>query len=253
MYWGRSKVNNNTPRSVTNPPPWANLDPRVLSPIPDKKKREDRWDGSFFRGNSLQRNSNGGSSGAVRRVRPASAGARRRQHDETRGGSILRSQESRKRRPASARERDRGGAYESGRKSGGIGDGDSDAATARNNQNRPPAFGAIRQRGPAEDHACCSAGVSEGGGNLAREKNKQAGGGTGNNNRGSSRSACFVEEREILAGGYRLNDEQESTFREFVTMLVDFDTCSTVQILDDVFREAQLATGLQDFTGCGSD
>ncbi|CAN0571813.1 unnamed protein product, partial [Ectocarpus sp. 12 AP-2014] len=158
-----------------------------------------------------------------------------------------------KRRPASARERDRGGACKSGRKRGGIGDGDSEAATARNDQNRPRTFGAIGQRGPAEDNASYSAGVSEGGGNLKREKNKQVWGETGNNNRGSSRSAYSVEEREILAGDYRLNDEQESTFREFVTMLVDFDTCSTVQILDDVFREAQLATGLQDFTGCGSD
>lgn len=62
-----------------------------------------------------------------------------------------------------------------------------------------------------------------------------------------------AKEMEIIAGSYKLSKRQESTFREFVAMLVDFDACSVVHILDNAFREAQLATGLQDFTGGGVD
>lgn len=263
VYWGRSKVNNNTPRSMTNPPPWANLDPRVLSPIPDKKKRETHWDDSFFRGNCLQRNEIGTGSKAnttTLRKRPASAGVRRGKQEATsaknaghgdgnssnRGGAnkLRRGVKS---RPSSANVRGRGEAY--------AGSGSS-TTTRRDEAARFTAFAANGRRGSRaggmlDYHACSSVG---GGGGLLRRNTTDGGGSTNNvDNSGTNSGAYSVEEREILAGGYRLNSRQEATFREFVAMLVDFDTCSTVNILDDVFREAQLATGLQDFTGCGAD
>ena len=58
---------------------------------------------------------------------------------------------------------------------------------------------------------------------------------------------------EILSGGYNLDDNQESVFREFVALLVDFDSSSAADILRDAFHEAQLASGLHNFTGCGPD
>lgn len=258
VYWGRSKVNNNTPRSMTNPPPWANLDPRVLSPIPDKKKREAHWDDKFFRGNCLQRNELGGSSKttATLRKRPASAGVRRGHQQEatnaknaghgdgssSRGG-VNKLQRGVRSRPSSANVRGRGEAYAGG----GRRDETNSFATLAANGRRGSGADAM-----SDYHACSS--VDGSGGGLLRRKITNRGGSTSsNNNCGKNSDAFSVEEREILAGGYRLNSRQEATFREFVTMLVDFDTCSTVHILDDVFREAQLATGLQEFTGCGAD
>ena len=61
------------------------------------------------------------------------------------------------------------------------------------------------------------------------------------------------EERNIAEGTYTLDETQKATFRTFVAMLVDFDTCIAAQILDDAFIEAQLASGLQDFTGYVDD
>lgn len=251
-------MNNNTPRSMTNPPPWANLDPRVLSPIRDKKKREAHWDDKFFRGNCLKRNVVGGGPKTITtlRKRPASAGVRRGQQEGTGGrnaghgdgsnsrGGVNKLQRGVKSRPSSANVSGRGEAYPGG--------GSSTATARRDETNRFTAFAANGRRGSGADdipdyhHACNSVG----GGGLLRRKITNRVGSTNNNN---DSAACSVEEREILAGGYRLNSRQEATFREFVAMLVDFDTCSTVHILDDAFREAQLATGLQDFTGCGAD
>lgn len=260
-------MNNNTPRSMTNPPPWANLDPRVLSPIPDKKKREAHWDDNFFRGNCLQRSDIGtGSKTNVTapRKRPASAGVRRGKQEATSAknpghgdgnSSISRGGANKLRRgvkcrPSSANVRGRGEAY-------ARGSGSSTTTTRRDETTHFTAFAANERlgsrAGDASDyHACSSVG---GGGGFLRRNTTNGGGSTTTNkdNSGKNSGAYSVEEREILSGGYRLNSRQEATFREFVAMLVDFDTCSTVNILDDVFREAQLATGLQDFTGCGAD
>ncbi len=133
VYWGKSKVNNNTPRSVTNPPPWANLDPRVLSPIPDKKKREARWDESFYRGNCLQRNEV--KAATTLRKRPASAGVRRGQqelahthHGISSDDGLKKSQGRVRRRPSSANERGRHVAYGGGDGGGGGGGGGGDGA-----------------------------------------------------------------------------------------------------------------------------
>lgn len=72
-------------------------------------------------------------------------------------------------------------------------------------------------------------------------------------NGASSNGDLSVEEREIVNGGYTLDCEQKAAFGTFVDMLVNFDTCTMLNIIDDAFREAQSATSLQDFTGCGHD
>ena len=247
VYWGKSKVNNNTPRSVTNPPPWANLDPRVLSPIPDKKTREARWDESFSHGNYLQRTEVKATS---LRKRPASAGVRRRQQEQTithHGKSsddgVNNLQGGARRRPSSANERGRDVAY------GGGGGGSSGASRCGNPSGARDSE--VEQRRARFNSACGGVvGFSDG---LEEGQHTGQGRKTGENSCGKRSSVYSTEEKEILAGGYRLTDRQEATFREFVAMLVDFDTCSTVCILGDAFREAQLATGLHNFTGCGAD
>lgn len=245
VYWGKSKVNNETPRSVTNPPPWANLDPRVLSPIPDKKKREACWDDSFPLGNCLQpKEARRSSKPAAVRKRPASAGVRRGHqespsannmvHGNSSGsGDVKKLQGGVKGRPSSADVRRRDSAYDN------IGNG---YTTSRGDT--------ITQRVPGVDG---TSGYSAPGCSSRDSGSRTSGGDKGRSNQGRGSGAFSTEEREILAGGYRLNASQESTFRDFVAMLVDFDTCSMVRILDDVFRETQLATGLQDFTGCGEN
>lgn len=244
MYWGKSKVNNDTPRSVTNPPPWANLDPRVLSPIPDKKKREACWDDSFPHGNCLQlKEVRTTSKPAAVRKRPASAGIRRRHHEPESANNMVRGtsgggggrqlQGGVKSRPSSADVRLRDAAY------GGVGNSEP---TRRSDTSTQRASGVD---GTSGYHARgCS---------LRSSGCNVPGGEKGRSGKGKACGAFSTEEKEILAGGYRLNASQEATFREFVAMLVDFDTCSMVHILDDVFRETQLATGLQDFTGCGEN
>lgn len=262
VYWGRSQVNNNTPRSMANPPPWANLDPRVLSPISDKKKREAHWDDKFFRGDCLRRNERGNvsktTSTALRR-RPASAGVRREQQEEATSannaghgnGNGRRCVNKLKRRvnsrPSSANVRGRAEVYT------GVG---TSTTTRRDETNRLTTFAANWRGGSGVDGVSdFYTGSSVGVGDLLRREATSRRGSTNinNDNSGKNSGAFSVEEREILAGGYRLNSRQAATLRDFVAMLVDFDTCSTVHILDDVFREAQLATGLQDFTGCGAD
>lgn len=231
MYWGKSKVNNETPRSVTNPPPWANLDPRVLSPIPDKKKREACWDDSFPLGHCLQpKEVRRRSKPAAGRKRPASAGVRREHQEPPSGNSGsggTKSLQGRVRnRPSSADVRGRDAACDN------VGNG------YPKTQRVPGVDGTSGYN--ARGCSSRSSGNNTSGGDKGRSSNQRKAGGV-----------FSTEEREILAGGYRLNENQEGTFREFVAMLIDFDTCSMVRILDDVFRETQLATGLQDFTGCG--
>lgn len=89
-----------------------------------------------------------------------------------------------------------------------------------------------------------------GAGSPPRESISKQGGGISRRNRNSVYSA---EDVEILSGGYSLDDNQESVFRKFVDLLVDFDSCRAADILRDAFREAQLASGLHDFTGCEAD
>lgn len=62
-----------------------------------------------------------------------------------------------------------------------------------------------------------------------------------------------MEERELLNVDYELDEEQKAVFGSFVGMLTSFDTCSMMSIIEDTFREAQSATGLQHFTGCGDN
>lgn len=243
VYAGRSKVNNDTPRSVSNPPPWANLDPRVLSPIPDKKRREAHWDNKFSSGRCLQNEARPGGrySHAVSsdrpggtRPRPASAGVRRgndhagtakhREGNDKRGG-----------RPMSANVH---GREPSDRDSDGfVGErnaADLCAGAASGRRRRRPSDGPEFSLG--------------GGDNLPPERIAKRGGVTRRRN-----SVYSAEDMKILSGEYKLDDNQESVYRKFVTMLVDFDSCSAADILRDAFREAQLANGLHSFTGCDAD
>lgn len=236
-------MNNDTPRSVTNPPPWANLDPRVLSPIPDKKKREACWDDSFPRGKCLQREEIRGSSkpSAIRK-RPASAGVRRGRQEPPSAnstdccnsdiGGAKRLQRGVKSRPLSAKVRGSDAACGGG--------GNSDSITKRSDTSALEGSGFDGNSGQLR-------------GGSAHGSRKTILGGDNGRNHGKSSGGFATEERDILAGSYSLNESQKTTFREFVAMLVDFDTCSMVRILDDVFRETHFATGLQDFTGCGEN
>lgn len=244
VYWGTSKVNNDTPRSVTNPPPWANLDPRVLSPIPDKKKREACWDDTFSRGNCLQpREVRRSSKLAATRKRPASAGVRRGHQEPPNANNMVHGNSGRggaapfqggaKNRPSSADVCGRGAAY---------GSVDNSDTITRSDTNAQRGSGVLGPSG----YPSRGSFSRESSGNISGEDD-------GRNYHRKSCCTFSTEEREILTGGYRLNDSQEATFREFVAMMVDFDTCTMVHILGDVFRETQLATGLQNFTGCGEN
>lgn len=234
MYGGRSKVNNCTPRSVSNPPPWANLDPRVLSPIPDKRKREARWDNHFSRENCLWKDNRSaercfgsGSRSTTARRRPASAGVRKGAEATSalhaNDGVRLRG------RPSSANVRGRE-VYN--------GKGDIIDDIRRNDARR---LGVASRRRRLNDDSRSVGG----GGNFPREDNAAKTDCTIHDN-----GVYSLEERDIMNGAYKLDEKQESTFRDFVAMLVDFDTCRAVNIINDAFRQAQLATGLQDFTGC---
>jgi len=221
--------------------------------IPDKKKREARWDESFFRGNCLQRNEV--KTNTTLRKRPASAGVRRGQqelanthHGISSDDRLKQSEGGVRRRPSSANERGRHLAYGGG---GGGGCGGSLSGCGDTSARRDTEVGRIPQRRGRDGGALGGVGDLSGGPQGRQDKGN--GEDHGENNRGERSTAYSIEEREILAGEYRLSDRQEAIFREFVAMLVDFDTCSTVSILDDVFREAQLATGLHNFTGCGAD
>lgn len=202
VYRSRSKVNNDTPRSVAQPPPWANLDPRVLSPIPNKKKREARWDSSFAYGDHRPAGEGRGISGSRRsattttRRRPASAGARQG-HDDMNNFHRGAASGCRRRssRPVSATVRGR-----DARNWGGL-----DVTNGVGGENVPD------------------------GGRLS------------------------TEGRDDLDTDYVLDEEQRTVFDAFVDMLTKFDTCSMVAIIDNSFREAQLTTGLQNFSGCGDD
>lgn len=243
VYAGRSKVNNDTPRSVSNPPPWANLDRRVLSPIPDKKRREDHWNNDFSSGRCLEDEPRSGgryphaiSSGRPggTRPRPASAGVRR---SNDHAGTANRREGNAKTggRPMSANVRGRDAS-----------DGYSDGFVGERNAADlcgGAASGRRRRRPSDRSEFCPGRGES-----LLRENVAKRGGVVHRRN-----SIYSPEDREILDGGYKLDDNQESVFRKFVTMLVDFDSCIAADILRDAFREAQLANGLHNFTGCDAD
>lgn len=256
MYAGRSKVNNNTPRSVSNPPPWANLDLRVLSPIPDKKRREANWDNQFSAGNCCLQNearpaagrySYAVSSGRPKsgaRPRPASAGVRRGNDNvgtlNCRDGNAKRGRGA---RPMSADVR---GREPSTRESDGCCVGERNAAEYRT----VGAASSRRRRHPSDGSDYYPGGDEEG--NVPRKSGVKRGGGSSHRYINSN-SVYSAEDMDILSGGYSLDDNQQSAFRKFVALLVDFDSFNAAVILRDAFREAQLASGLHDFTGCGAD
>lgn len=225
VYRGRSKVKNDTPRSVAKPPPWANLDPRVLSPIPNKKKREARWDKHFAFGSGLQRE-----------VTPSSVEAPGTSRSRRLTTTAIR------RRPASAGVR--GGHNNSIHLHGEA------APTCRSWGSRPVSA-TVRGRETPNWDGSDTAGSSTGRLNKAICPTAASPGG-GVTNRGSSRQLS-MEERDVLDAEYVLDEEQKTVVGSFVDMLTSFDTCSMISIIEDTFREAQSATGLHDFTGCGDD
>ena len=251
MYAGRSKVNNGTPRSVSNPPPWANLDPRVLSPIPNKKKREANWNNTFSSEKfclqdgvrpTAGRYSHVVSSGRPKsgsRPRPASAGVRRGNgNDGTTNRRDGNAKTARGARPMSANVRGREPSQ--GQSDGWGGERDAADYTVGEASGR-------RRRHPSDGSEFYPGG---GGGNIPRENVENLRGGLTRRNRDGVFSA---EDMEILSGGYSLDDSQEAVFRKFVLLLVDFDSYSAADILRDAFCEAQLASGLHNFTGCLAD
>lgn len=234
VYGSRSKVNNATPRSMINPPPWANLDPRVLSPIPDKRQREARWNHKFFQGNCLhdqhrfaERSSVSGAGSKSTRRRPASAGVRR----EAEASATLNTRNTSRRqgRPSSATVRGRDFYTRNGND------------IIREGNDTSCVVGAMNKR----QHSSIDCNNLNGGVAFQRQSCGRQGGTL------SCEGAYSQEEMEIIEGKYRLDGKQESIFREFVAMLVNFDTCAVVNIIDDAFREVQMVSGLENFTGCG--
>lgn len=217
---------------MKKPPPWANLDRRVLSPIPDKAHREALWDDNFIHSNSHMNRAQ-----AMRisfpdsqKRRPASAGVQRSKGVGLPDSDAVR----RANRPLSANVRGRN-IYGDKRGSSYFGVKDKlrwvneDATKTRWGNPSSKTCGRREQSyGTREDRQSRASHVTSDELKLSRQKT-------------------------IAEGTYMLDETQETTFRAFVAMLVDFDTFSAVRILDDAFLEAQLASGLQDFTGCGDD
>lgn len=237
VYRGRSTLDNNTPISVKKPPPWANLDRRVLSPIPDKEHREALWDDNFIHPRSHTNKAQ-----VMRISFPDKAQVMSRSNTE-------------KRRPASA----------GVQRSQGVGLPYGDAVRRVNRPSSANICGrninSDKRGGNVKDKLRR---VYEGAtltrwGDSSSQTRGRRGQGYGTREDIQARASHIrsdimlklSRQRNIAEGTYMLDETQETTFRAFVAMLVNFDTCSAVRILDDAFLEAQLASGLQDFTGCG--
>lgn len=258
---------------MSKPPPWANVDPRVLSPIPNTKQREARWDDKFFKGNCLvrdeerfsQRCNNSASrstSSSGNRRRPASAGVRRTGHEadsstshhQTNTAINVRRQQ---RRPSSANVRGREAGNTTADDVGSSG-GDGRGGCERKRDTRlcptdDTVKGEMRRSSgyPSNNNV---GGRGGGGSGIPRITTVTRHHGSSLVESSSNSNTGYLsEEQQIIDEAYTLNDKQETAFRTFVAMLADFDTSSAVKIVEDTFREAQVATGLQDFTGCGED
>ncbi|CAM9299335.1 unnamed protein product, partial [Discosporangium mesarthrocarpum] len=213
---GRSKLDNKLPRTVETPPPWATVDPSLLSPIPNAKEREARWNQKFFLERSLD-----GQDTKKRldcrprpRQRPASAGVRKLP-DEARF----------RERPSSATLRGTGALHRqvvTERPGGHFGFQERKGIYRKGNSDHLE--GARKNDRVADD-------------GLEWQGEQDLEG-------------LSKEELDILKGTYTLNEEQDLTYRRFTRMLIDFDTCTMIRILEDAFQDAQDATMLADFTGC---
>lgn len=219
------------------PPPWANLDPRVLSPIPNTKKREAQWDDTFAYGPQLDFSATATGRDTSRssqvaktnaRRRPASAGIRRGDADD----------EIRHR-----------GSAASTRRSGGR----PSSATVFGRETRDLEESGVvigrAGRRSTTTYSDATEGQANADGNFACDVEGVVGDVYPDGDRGE----LSLEEKELVQGGYTLDEEQRKVVRSFIQILVGFDTCSMMSIIDDAFREAQSATGLQDFTGCGDE
>lgn len=232
VYRGRSTLDNNTPISVKKPPPWANLDRRVLSPIPDKEHREALWDDNFIHASSrmnkaqVMRTSFPDSrSNTTEKRRPASAGVQRSKGVDLPYGDEVR----RANRPSSANICGRN--IYSDKRGGSVKD-----------KLRRIYEGATKTRwGDSSSQTCGRRWQGYGTREDIQARASHV----------RSDVLKLSRQRNIAEGTYMLDETQETTFRAFVAMLVDFDTFSAIRILDDAFLEAHLASGLQDFSGCG--
>ena len=57
-----------------------------------------------------------------------------------------------------------------------------------------------------------------------------------------------AETKEILRGGYTLDDKQKEVYDQFTEMLADFDLYMMVNILEDALKDAQKKTMLEDYS-----
>jgi hypothetical protein len=68
----------------------------------------------------------------------------------------------------------------------------------------------------------------------------------------TAQTALTLDEQERLNRGYDLSSEESSVYKQFVTFLSSKDPMLQIHILEDAFRDAQLASGLHDYTGPSS-
>lgn len=232
VYRNRSGINNSVPRTVVEPPPWANLDLGLTSSAREKRLREAQWDDRFAHGQDAQEGAAASRSRSrpqtSARRRPASAGSARRQHERSSDARATHSSLTPVRMQSAANLRERSKQHR-GHNVAAEGHESLDVLRSSDKTDKRKATGKHDQ-----DQA----------GGLSYFPTGTVRGGDASPSAG---------EDNILDREYRLNAIQQATFRAFVEMLTTFDTYSMIHVVDDAFREAQRATGLQDFTGCGDE
>eukprot|EP00953_Heterococcus_sp_UTEX-ZZ885_P021611 12053-Heterococcus_DN1.PRE.1 len=68
----------------------------------------------------------------------------------------------------------------------------------------------------------------------------------------TAQTALTRDEQERLQRGYDLSTEESSKYKQFIDFLSSRDPMLQIHILEDAFRDAQIASGLHDYTGPSS-
>jgi hypothetical protein len=68
----------------------------------------------------------------------------------------------------------------------------------------------------------------------------------------TAQTALTRDEQERLNRGYDLSSEENSIYKQFIAFLSSKDPMLQIHILEDAFRDAQIASGLHDYTGPSS-
>jgi hypothetical protein len=68
----------------------------------------------------------------------------------------------------------------------------------------------------------------------------------------TAQTALTRDEQERLNRGYDLSSEESSIYKQFIAFLSSKDPMLQIHILEDAFRDAQIASGLHDYTGPSS-